>query len=63
MRAAVRADFRGPFECSDSDRNGPAGAAEFQPLHIRIGICQDSQPGGRNSKLAHLELKARPIDA
>ena len=25
------------------------GAAGFEPLHIRIGICQDSQPGGRDS--------------
>ena len=27
------------------------GAAGFEPLHIRIGICQDSQPGGRESNL------------
>ena len=27
------------------------GAAGFEPLHIRIGICQDSQPGGRDSNL------------
>ncbi len=25
----------------------PVGAAGFEPLHIRIGICQDSQPGGQ----------------
>jgi hypothetical protein len=43
----------------------PVGAAGFEPLHIRIGICQDSQPGGRDSKLelAHPEFRARPIDA
>jgi hypothetical protein len=29
----------------------PVGAAGFEPLHIRIGICQDSQPGGRDSNL------------
>jgi hypothetical protein len=29
----------------------PVGAAGFEPLHIRIGIRQDSQPGGRNSSL------------
>jgi hypothetical protein len=28
-----------------------AGAAGFEPLHIRIEICQDSQPGGRDSNL------------
>jgi hypothetical protein len=28
-----------------------AGAAGFEPLHIRIGIRQDSQPGGRDSNL------------
>ncbi len=27
----------------------PVGAAGFEPLHIRIGICQDSQPGVRDS--------------
>ena len=41
----------------------PVGAAGFEPLHIRIGICQDSQPGGAGLEFAHLELKARPIDA
>jgi hypothetical protein len=40
----------------------PVGAAGFEPLHIRIGICQDYQPGA-GLELAHLELKARPIDA
>ncbi len=29
----------------------PVGAAGFEPLHIRIGIRQDSQPGGRDSNL------------
>jgi hypothetical protein len=29
----------------------PVGAAGFEPLHIRIGICQDSQPRGRDSNL------------
>ena len=29
----------------------PVGAAGFEPLHIRIGICQDSQLGGRDSNL------------
>jgi hypothetical protein len=27
----------------------PVGAAGLEPLHIRIGICQDSQPGARPS--------------
>ena len=40
----------------------PVGAAGFEPLHIRIGICQDSQPGA-GLELAHLELKARSLDA
>ena len=29
----------------------PAGAAGFEPLHIRIGICRNSQPGGQDSNL------------
>ena len=29
----------------------PVGVAGFEPLHIRIGICQDSQPGGQDSNL------------
>jgi hypothetical protein len=33
------------------DTDWPVGAAGFEPLHIRIGICQDSQPGGRDSNL------------
>jgi hypothetical protein len=33
----------------------PVGAAGFEPLHIRIGIRQDSQPGGAGLELAHLE--------
>jgi hypothetical protein len=35
-------------------------AAGFEPLHIRIGICQDSQPGGAGLEFVHHELKARP---
>jgi hypothetical protein len=34
----------------------PVGAAGFEHLHIRIGIFQDSQPGGAGLELAHLEL-------
>ncbi len=45
------------------DTDWPVGAAGLEPLHIRIGIRQDSQPGGRDSNLRNLELKARPIDA
>jgi hypothetical protein len=29
----------------------PLVAAGFEPPHIRIGICQDSQPGRRDSNL------------
>jgi hypothetical protein len=29
----------------------PVGAAGFEPLHSRIGICQDSQPRRRDSNL------------
>ena len=35
----------------------PVGAAGLEPLHIRIGICEDSQPWGAGLELAHLELK------
>jgi hypothetical protein len=34
----------------------PVGAAGFEPLHIRIRICQDSQPGGARPEFAHLEV-------
>ena len=39
------------------------GRRDFEPLHIRIGICQEFSARGRDFELAHLELKARPIDA
>ncbi len=29
----------------------PVGAAGFEPLHTRIGICPDSQPGDQDSNL------------
>ena len=52
-----------------------AGAAGFKPLHIRIGICPDSQPGGQDSNLrisnraalltnlrpCSLHIKIRPV--
>ncbi len=41
----------------------PVGAAGFEPLHIRIEICQDFSARGTGLELVHLELKARPIDA
>ncbi len=34
----------------------PVGAAGFEPLHIRIGIGQDSQPWGRESERNQSDL-------
>ena len=42
---------RQTFETAIIEPDWLAGAAGFERLHIRIGICQDSQPGGRNSNL------------
>jgi hypothetical protein len=60
-RRRVDQGARADSVCIETD--WPVGAARFEPLHIRIGICQDSRPGGAGLELAHLELKARPIDA
>ena len=36
-----------------------AAAAGFKPLHIRIGICPDSQPGGPGARTRNLRISNR----
>ena len=36
----------------------PVGAGGFEPLHVRIGIRQDSQPGRRDSNLCILDCNS-----
>ena len=49
--AKLRQDFGATFIFDAFETDWLVGAAGFEPLHIRIGICQDSQPGGRDSNL------------
>jgi hypothetical protein len=41
--------------------DSPAGAGGFEPLHFRIGIRQDSQPGRRDSNLCISKSSKRRI--
>ncbi len=46
-----RLTFSSELRPNALETDWPVGEAGLEPLHIRIGICQDSQPGGRDSNL------------
>jgi hypothetical protein len=49
--AAISWHFeRGPITYA-LEADWPVGAGGFEPLHLRIGIHHDSQPGGQDSDL------------